>query len=47
MARNFNLTSQDALFKRFYGDAGTSLVNPKAPLSSILMKNKRVDFVGK
>lgn len=46
MSRNYNLTTQDAMFKRFYGDSGTSLVNPKAPLSSILMKNKRVDFVG-
>lgn len=46
MARTVSIASQDALFKRFYGKAGTSLVNAKAPLSSILMKNKKVDFVG-
>lgn len=46
MSRTVTIASQDALFKRFYGKAGTSLVNAKAPLASILMKNKRVDFVG-
>lgn len=35
------------LFKRFYVDSDDySLVNAKTPLASILMKNKRVDFVG-
>lgn len=46
MSRTVSIASQDALFKRFYGKAGTSLVNAKTPLMSILQKNKRVDFVG-
>lgn len=49
MSRTNNLGGSggaDALFKQFYGEAGTSLVNAKTPLASILMKNKRVDFVG-
>lgn len=46
MSRTVNMTVADALFKEFYGEAGTSLVNKKAPLASILMKSKRVDFVG-
>lgn len=46
MSRTVTIASQDALFKNMYGKAGTSLVNKKAPLSSVLMKNKRVDFVG-
>lgn len=46
MSRTVNLTSADALFKEFYADAGSSLQNPKSPLASLLMKNKKVDFVG-
>jgi hypothetical protein len=46
MSRTVSISSQDALFKRFYGKAGTSLVNAKAPLASILMKNKNVEFTG-
>ena len=46
MARTVNLTSADALFKEFYADAGTSLQNAQTPLASLLMKNKKVDFVG-
>lgn len=46
MSRTVTIASQDALFKRMYGKAGMSVVNKKAPLTSILMKNKRVDFVG-
>lgn len=46
MARTVSISSADALFKRFYGKAGTSLVNAKTPLTSILNKNKKVDFVG-
>lgn len=39
---------ESALFKQFYGSgADQGLVNAKTPLSSILMKNKNVDFVGK
>lgn len=39
---------ENALFKQFYGSGkDQSLVNAKTPLSSILMKNKNVDFVGK
>ncbi len=44
--RYFNQTDQDALFKEFYGKAGGSVVNPKAPLASILMKNKNAQWVG-
>jgi len=40
-------TMQDALFKKFYGSGkDTSLVNAETPLTSILMKNKKVDWVG-
>lgn len=46
MSRTTNITSADALFKSFYADSGSSLQNPKAPLASLLMKNKKVDFVG-
>lgn len=46
MSRTVNLTSADALFKEFYFDAGASLQNAKTPLASLLMKNKKVDFVG-
>lgn len=46
MSRTVNLTTADALFKEFYADAGSSLQNPKSPLASLLMKNKKVDFVG-
>ena len=39
---------ENALFKDFYGSGSDqSLVNAKTPLSSILMKNKSVEFVGK
>jgi hypothetical protein len=39
---------ENALFKEFYGSgADQSLVNAKSPLAAILMKNKKVDFVGK
>jgi hypothetical protein len=38
---------QNALFKEFYGSGSDqSLVNKKTPLASILMKNKKVDWVG-
>ena len=47
LTRTVNLTTHDSLFKEFYGGSGsTSLVNAKTPLASILMKNKKVDFVG-
>lgn len=46
MSRTVTIASQDALFKEMYSDAGTSLVNAKCPLTSILSKNKKVDFVG-
>jgi hypothetical protein len=46
MSRTTNLTTADALFKHFYAAEGSSLQNPKAPLASLLMKNKKVDFVG-
>lgn len=46
MSRTVNLTTADALFKEFYAESGSSLQNPKAPLASLLMKNKKVDFVG-
>lgn len=46
-SRVANITTHDALFKQMYGNGSdASLVNKKAPLASILMKNKRVDFVG-
>lgn len=42
------INMENALFKEFYGSgADQSLVNAKTPLTSILMKNKSVDFVGK
>jgi hypothetical protein len=45
MARTLDMTN--SLFKELYVDiADHSLVNKKTPLASILMKNKRVDFVG-
>jgi hypothetical protein len=49
MARTVTMesSSADALFKELYGSgADQNLVNKKTPLASILMKNKRVDFVG-
>lgn len=47
LTRTVNMSTHDALFKEFYGGEGsTSLVNAKTPLASILMKNKKVDFVG-
>lgn len=45
--RTVTMTTHDALFKEFYGSgADQSLVNAEAPLASILMKNKRADWVG-
>lgn len=45
MSRTVDIAN--SLFKNLYVDiADHSLVNKKTPLSSILMKNKKVDFVG-
>lgn len=39
--------NDNALFKEFYGSGNDqSLVNKETPLSSLLMKSKKVDFVG-
>lgn len=50
MARSISLSathSENALFKEMYGSgADMSLVNKNAPLASLLMKSKKVDFVG-
>lgn len=50
MARSTQLSAthdQNALFKEFYsGDNDNALLNVKSPLASIIMKNKKVDFVG-
>lgn len=46
MSRTVTIPSADALFKQFYGEAGTSLVNKKTPLASLLMENKKADWVG-
>lgn len=47
MSRTVTMTSHDALFKEFYGSSkDQSLVNKKTPLASILMKNKKADWVG-
>lgn len=47
MGRNVNMTDQDALFKEFYGSGkDQSLVNKHTPLASILLKNKKADWVG-
>lgn len=46
MSRTINLTTADALFKEFYASEGSSLQNAKTTLASMLMKNKKVDFVG-
>lgn len=50
MSRNLGINAshdQNALFKEFYGSgADQSLVNKKTPLSSVLLKNKKVDWVG-
>lgn len=50
MSRNTTLSAthdQNALFKECYGSgADMSLVNADTPLASIIMKNKKVDFVG-
>lgn len=46
-SRTVSQVSADALFKEFYfGQGSTSLVNKNAPLASVLMKNKSVDWVG-
>lgn len=45
--RTVTMTTHDALFKEFYGSGkDQSLVNKKTPLASILMKNKKADWVG-
>lgn len=46
MGRSFNIVDQQAWFKHLYDKSSSSLVNPKTPLTSILMKNKNVDWVG-
>lgn len=47
MSRTVTMSSSDALFKEFYGSGSDqSLVNKKTPLASILLKNKKVDWVG-
>lgn len=50
MARVVSMSSShdaNALFKEFYVNEGSvSLVNAKTPAASILMKNKKVDWVG-
>jgi hypothetical protein len=48
MSQPKSVGMESALFKEFYGSgADQSLVNAKTPFASILMKNKKVDFVGK
>ncbi len=46
MARVVDRSAYQGWFKEFYGGVGTSLVNAKTPLASILMKNKNADWVG-
>jgi hypothetical protein len=46
MSRVVDRSAYQGWFKEFYGGQGTSLVNAKAPLASILMKNKNADWVG-
>lgn len=46
MSREFNLSDQSAMFKQFYAKSSTSAVNGKAPLASILMKDKEAQWVG-
>lgn len=47
MSRTVTMTTHDALFKEFYGSGkDQSLINKKTPLLSILLKNKKVDWVG-
>lgn len=47
MSRTVSMSSADALFKELYGNGNDqSLVNAKTPLASILMKNKKADWVG-
>jgi len=46
-SRTVTMASHDSLFKEFYGsNKETTLVNKKTPLASILMKNKKADWVG-
>lgn len=48
MSRTVSISSADALFKDLYGSGkDQSLVNKKTPLASVLMKNKKADWVGK
>ncbi len=47
MGRTTDMSQADALFKEFYGSGkDQSLINAKTPLMSILMKNKKADWVG-
>jgi len=50
MARNTALSathSENSLFKEMYGSSeDNALLNVKSPLASIIMKNKKADFVG-
>lgn len=46
MSRVVDRSAYQGWFKEFYGGQGTSLVNAKTPLASILMKNKSADWVG-
>lgn len=44
--RYVNQTDQDALFKKFYGKGGGTVINAKTPLTSILFKNKNAQWTG-